>query len=73
MKIFVKVKPNARAEQIEQIDDTHFHVAVQEPPVDGRANHAIARALATHFNVAPSSVQLISGFSSKQKIFSIEI
>ena len=71
MKIFVKAKPLAREEKVEKIDDLNFVVSVKEPPVQGRANLAIAKALADYFNVAPSQVRLVSGFSSKQKTFEI--
>ena len=69
MKIFVKARPNSKAESIEKTDGTHFTVSVKEPPVKGRANAAIAKALAGHFGLAPSQVFLVSGFSSKQKVF----
>ena len=71
MKIFVKARPNSKAESIEKADDTHFTVAVKEPPVKGRANAAIAKALASHFGSARSQVSLVSGFSSKQKVVEI--
>lgn len=71
MKIFIQAKPNAREEQIEKIDEMHFIVAVKEPPVQGRANAAIQKALAEHFGVAPARVRLVSGYSSKQKMFEI--
>ena len=71
MKIFVQAKPNAREEKIEKNDETHFIVAVREPPVNGLANAAIRKALAGYFKVAPSCVQLASGFSSRNKVFEI--
>jgi uncharacterized protein YggU (UPF0235/DUF167 family) len=71
MKIFVQAKPNAREEKIEKVDETHFTVAVREPPVNGLANAAIRKALANHFQVAPSCVRLASGFSSRNKVFEI--
>lgn len=71
MKITVKAKPNAKNPSIEKIDDTHFVVAVTEPPVEGRANAAIAKALAEHFGTAPSNVRLVSGAMWKQKVFEI--
>jgi uncharacterized protein YggU (UPF0235/DUF167 family) len=46
-------------------------VAVKEPPKNGRANMAIAKALAAYFDISFSRVQLISGFSAKQKMFEI--
>ena len=72
MNFFVKARPNSKAESIEKADDTHFTVAVKEPPLKGRANAAIAKALADYFGIAPSRVFLVSGFSSKQKVFEIK-
>lgn len=69
MKIFVKAKPLAREEKVERVDSSHFVVAVTAPPRDGATNIAIAKALATHFKTSPSRVFLVSGFSSKQKVF----
>ncbi len=71
MKISVTAKPSAHEECVEQIDDTHFMVAVKEPPRQGMANRAIIQALAKHFNTAPSNIKLFSGFASRQKIFEV--
>ena len=73
MKIFVKAKPSAKEEKIEKIDEINFIVSVKEPPKQGKANKAIIKALAVYFNISPSGVNLISGFSSKQKVFEIKI
>lgn len=71
MKIFVSARPNVKNEKIEQIDETHFKVAVKEPPKYGKANEAIAKALAGFLKIPSSRVFLVSGFSSKDKIFKI--
>lgn len=73
MKISVKAKPNAKEEMVEKIDASHFIVTVKEPPRNGMANMAIAKALAAYFDISASRVQLASGFSAKQKIFEIII
>ncbi|MBI4135139.1 DUF167 domain-containing protein [Candidatus Uhrbacteria bacterium] len=80
MKIFVKAKPGAKEEQVEKIDppagragETHFVVAVREPPVQGRANLAIVKALADYFGVAPTRVRIISGYTARQKVVEIFI
>ena len=83
MKIFVKAKPGAKEEKVEKIDpplpkgfgrasETYFIVVVREPPREGRANGAIAKALAEYFKVPQSSVRLVSGFSSRQKVFELQ-
>jgi len=71
MKIFVKAKPSAKEERIEKTDEINFIVWVKEPPKNGKANKAIIKALACYFNVSLSRVNLVSGFSSKQKVFEI--
>lgn len=72
MKIFVKAKPRSKEERVEKIDGTHFIVSVKEPPVRGKANVAIAKALAERFGVSISSVKLVSGFSSREKVFVLD-
>lgn len=71
MKIFVKSKPGAREEKVEKVDDSHYTVAVKAPPEKGKANQAIAKALAAYFKVAFVDVILKSGATSRQKVFEI--
>lgn len=71
MRIFVTAKPSSREEHIEKIDATHFIVAVKEPPVQGRANRAILKALAAHFGVPIARVSIIYGHTSRQKIIEV--
>lgn len=68
MKIFVKAKPSAKEEKVKKIDENHFAISVKGPPVQGRANKAIIRALADYLNIAPSRLNIISGHANKQKI-----
>jgi len=71
MKIFVKVKPRAKEEKVEKIDDINFKVQVTQPPEKGKANMAVVKALAGYFNVNRSNVQIVSGSSSKLKVIKI--
>ena len=71
MRISVTAKPRAHEEKVEHVDETHYVVAVREPPLEGRANAAIVKALAAHFSVPPSRVRIISGHTSRQKIVEI--
>ncbi len=79
MKIFVKAKPGAKENKMNPPsprlwrakEKEWFVVSVRERAERGRANVAIAKALAEYFNVSNSQVRLISGFSSKQKTFEI--
>lgn len=83
MRIVVKAKTRAKEEKVEQLtqptlafDDTKlelliYRVSVKEAPVNGRANIAITKALAKYFKVAPSLIRLVSGHTTKQKVFEI--
>lgn len=71
MKIFVKAKPNSREEKVEKIDDQNYIVWVKEPPIKGKANDAIKNALAVYFKTGSSSVKIVSGYSSRNKIVEI--
>lgn len=71
MKIFVKVKPKAKEEKVEKIDDVNFRVQVRQLPEKGRANRAVIRALADYFNVDRSKIQIVSGSTSKVKVIEI--
>lgn len=71
MKIFVKAKPFAKEEKIDKVDGIHFVVAVREPPVRGAANRAIIKVLAEYFNISVGQINLISGFSSREKVFEV--
>ena len=43
-------------------------IRVTAPPVDGRANEALCRLIAKAAGVAPSSVQIVRGHSSRDKV-----
>jgi uncharacterized protein len=46
-------------------------IFVQERAVDGRANDAVTRLLAAHFDVPPNRVHLVSGATSRMKRFRV--
>ena len=83
MKIIVKVKPNAKKESVERVTQpslglagdkselVEYKVSVKEPPVGGKANEAVTKALAKYFDISSSLVVLVSGKISKKKIFEI--
>lgn len=72
MKIFVKARPGAREEKVEKIDEQNYIVWVKEPPVQGKANNAIKNALAVYFKTGSSSIKIISGHTSRNKIIEIQ-
>ena len=81
MKIFVKAKANAKENKIipplpklfktEDRKEDYFTVLVKEPPFGGRANNAIIKMLSQYFKISKSGVHLVSGSTSKNKVFEI--
>jgi len=78
MKIFVKAKTGAKENKVTPPPlrlipeaEEWYTVSVKERPVEGRANEAITKLLAKHFRVLRAQVRLISGATSKRKIFEI--
>ena len=78
MKIVVRAKPGVKKEYIKETTDLfeekgerHFVVAVNARAVEGAANRAIEKAIAEHFNVAPSRVRIVSGQTAKEKVVEI--
>lgn len=71
MRLNVKVKTNSkRAKVIESGDLVEVHV--NAPPADGEANEELIELLADHFEVSKSSVEIIQGFTSKNKVVDIK-
>jgi len=71
MKIFVKVKPKAREEKVEKVDDVNFRVSVKQSPEKGKANQAVIRVLADYFDISQSKINIASGSTSRLKIIEI--
>ncbi len=82
MRIVVKVKPSSKKQSVERQTQATldlglekemdiYKVSVKEPPVGGKANNAVVKALAEYFEVSQSQVTLVRGGSVKNKIFEI--
>jgi hypothetical protein len=52
-------------------DAAQLKIAVQAPPVEGRANDALVAFLAETFSVPKRSIELVSGELSRSKVFLI--
>ena len=67
MHIRVKVTARAKRPGVTQMADGTWRVAVSAPAEDGKANAAVVDALARHFDVPKSSVQIVRGLASRNK------
>ncbi|TSC68420.1 MAG: hypothetical protein G01um101466_463 [Parcubacteria group bacterium Gr01-1014_66] len=71
MKITVRVKPNAKKDHIEAEREGEYIAQIKAAPAEGKANNALIKLLAAHFDIARSRIKIISGFSSRNKIIEI--
>ncbi|MCU0227865.1 MAG: DUF167 domain-containing protein [Bryobacterales bacterium] len=71
MRVVVKVKPGAKRDHVEVGADGTLVVQVKAPPIDGRANEAVAALLAQHFGVKRGAVTLRQGASNRNKVFEV--
>ena len=70
--IRVKVKPNARVSELEELSDGSFVARVKAPPVDGKANVELVTLIARHFGVRKAQVSIRRGASGRLKLVRIE-
>jgi len=71
MRLTIVAKPKKKQEKVVKIDEDSYAVSVKEPPIDGRANDAIVKALAKYFKISPSLICIISGHTSKIKVVEV--
>ncbi|KGI68207.1 DUF167 domain-containing protein [Mycolicibacterium rufum] len=68
----VRVKPGStKGPLVETAPDGGLTIYVRERAVDGKANDAVVRVLAEHLGVPRRHVTLVSGATSRQKLFRI--
>ncbi len=63
----IQVKPRSAREAVGPVQGDRLLVAVNAPPVDGKANEAVVRVLAEFFGVARSAVTIVRGETGKKK------
>jgi uncharacterized protein (TIGR00251 family) len=71
-RISVTVKPNAKKASVKALSDGEYHVAVNAPPHDGKANEALIELLADYFSVAKSKIKIVRGQTGRKKIVAID-
>ena len=67
----IQVKPRSSREAVGPVQGDRLLVAVNAPPVDGKANEAVVRVLAETFGVARSAVSIVRGETGRKKTIRI--
>lgn len=71
IKLQIRVKPNARKESLEKLEDGSYRVSVKAPAVEGKANAAVVAFLAKHFSVPRSKVRIVRGEKGRYKLVEV--
>lgn len=65
--IQLHIQPGAKREGVSGLFGTALKIALNAPPVDGKANAALQRFLAGVLGVPKKNIELCSGASSRDK------
>ncbi len=67
----VKVQARARKTGIERLGPEEFRIKITTPPVKGAANREVIKLLADYLDVPPSSLEIVRGKTSTQKLIAV--
>jgi hypothetical protein len=71
-RLRVHVTPAARQEEIVGWHGDSLRVKVRAQPEKGRANQALLRLLARRLRVAPASLRIVRGATSRAKLVEVD-
>ncbi len=71
MRIQVKVIPNSKEAKVEKEGEGVLRVRVDAPTKEGKANKRLIELLAEYFSKPKSSVRIVKGLSSRNKVVEI--
>jgi len=71
VSFWLKVKPNAPHAHLSLGPSGELQLELHAPPVDGQANEACVRFLASHLSLPRSSVEIVAGHRSRRKLIRV--
>lgn len=71
-RLNVRLTPRAARDVIVGFEAETLRVRVSAPPVDGKANEALTRLLASKLRVARGAVRVVAGQSSRSKVVAVD-
>lgn len=69
----VSVVPQARRTGLAGLHDGALRIQLAAPPVDGKANAALARYVAGLLGLAARDVQVLRGLSARRKVLKVQL
>ena len=68
----VRLTPRSGADRVDGVIDGELRARVAAPAVEGAANTALVRLLATELGVARRDVRIVAGGSSRRKLVVVD-
>ena len=68
----VRLVPRAGRSSVDGVVDGALRVRVTAPPVDGAANEALVRLLATELALPRSAVRIVAGAGARSKVVALD-
>jgi len=72
VRVNVKVVPNSKKAKVEQTEGGVLRVNVDAPAKEGKANKRLVEILAKYFSKPKSSIRIVKGRTSKNKVVEID-
>lgn len=70
--LHIRLTPRSPKDEIKGLRaDGALKVAVTAPPVDGKANHALLKLLASELGIRRSCVEIATGHASRDKLINL--
>jgi uncharacterized protein (TIGR00251 family) len=63
----VRVTPRAGRDEVVGWQGEELRVRLRAPPVEGKANEALRRLLASKLHIPPSGIELVTGATGRSK------
>ncbi|MCL5008600.1 MAG: DUF167 domain-containing protein [Candidatus Marsarchaeota archaeon] len=71
MIIKIRVIPNSKTESVELTGQGSYKLKIREKPIEGNANMAVVKILASYFKVKKANVSIIHGAKAREKTVEI--
>lgn len=71
VRIAVQLQPGAKKTEVVGVHDDALKLKLQAPPIEGRANEALVKFLASALSVPKSAVTITHGLTNKRKLVAV--
>lgn len=72
MRINVIVIPNSKISEVIKTDENNYNIRIDATASEGKANIRLIEILSEYFKVRKSSIKILKGFKSRNKIVNID-